>query len=98
MSEIDIALLPLNLPPILKKNAPLLKWVHCNHAGVDGCYSQDLFDQNIKVSTASGRSNEALAEHVFFFMLSLAYHAPSFYQAQKNHQWGIPNFGMLPIL
>ena len=64
-----------------------LKWIHCNHAGLNESARQEIFDRNIIVTGSAGRSGPVLAEHVLFFALSLIYHGPAQYEAQKAHKW-----------
>jgi phosphoglycerate dehydrogenase-like enzyme len=70
--------------------APKLRWVHCDHAGLNKSARPEVFERGLTVTSSAGRSGPVLAEHVMFFALAHAYNYPAFYQAQKNHQWGIP--------
>lgn len=70
--------------------APLLRWVHCDHAGLNGCAWPELFERGLLVTSSAGRSSPALAEHAIFFMLALAYQYPRLLEAQRAHQWGVP--------
>lgn len=71
-------------------NAPQLKWIHCDHGGLNMSAKRDVFNKDLIVTSSAGRSSPALAEHALFFMLALAYHFPAFYEAQKSHVWEIP--------
>lgn len=64
-----------------------LKWIHCCHAGLDKTARPELFDRGILLTGSAGRSAPALAEHVFAFLLSLAYDMPGLLQAQSRHRW-----------
>lgn len=70
--------------------APLLRWIHCDHAGLNSCAWPELFDRELLVTSSAGRSSPALAEHAIFFMLALAYQYPRFLDAQRAHQFGVP--------
>lgn len=69
--------------------APRLQWVHCGHAGLDRSATPDILASGLQVSSAAGRSAPALAEHALLFMLALAFRLDRFYEAQRQHRWGI---------
>lgn len=71
-------------------NAPALRWIHCDHAGLNKSARPELFERDLIVTSSAGRSAPALAEHALFFMLTLTYNFTGFYAAQQAHQWGIP--------
>lgn len=70
-------------------NAPNLKWVHCGHAGLDRSADPAVFDRDLRITSSSGRSSLALAEHAMLFMLALSFRLHRFYDAQRAHQWGV---------
>jgi len=70
--------------------APNLRWVHCDAAGLERSARPDVFEKGLLVTSSSGRTSPALAEHCLFFMLAFAYRFTDFLIAQKAHQWGIP--------
>jgi phosphoglycerate dehydrogenase-like enzyme len=70
--------------------APHLRWVHCDAAGLERSASPAVFEQGLQVTSSSGRTAPALAEHCLFFMLAFAYRFTDFLAAQRDHQWGIP--------
>lgn len=70
--------------------APNLRWVHCDAAGLERSASPAVFEKGLHVTSSSGRTAPALAEHCLFFMLAFAYRFTDFLAAQKAHQWGIP--------
>ncbi|WP_240415418.1 D-2-hydroxyacid dehydrogenase [Paenibacillus periandrae] len=84
----DVAVLERELDDRYLK-APSLRWVHCDHAGLNNCAWPEIFDRGLLVTGSAGRSAPALAEHALFFMLALAYRAPDFIDAQRAHHWGI---------
>lgn len=89
LERADVAILKSDLDERYL-NAPKLRWIHCDHAGLNKSAKKEVFDKKLLVSSSAGRSAPALAEHALFFMLALAYNFPAFYKAQKSHQWGIP--------
>jgi phosphoglycerate dehydrogenase-like enzyme len=72
-------------------NAPNLRWIHCDHAGLNKSARPEVFEKGIIVTSSAGRSGPVLAEHVMYFSLALTYKFTSFYAAQQAHQWGIPD-------
>ena len=78
--------------------APRLQWVHCGHAGLDRSATPDILASGLQVTSAAGRSAPALAEHALLFMLALAFRMDRFYEAQRQHRWGISGQGSLQPL
>jgi len=70
--------------------APQLRWIHCDHAGLNRYARPELLERDLIVTSSAGRSSPALAEHALFFMLALTYQYPRFLDAQRAHQWGVP--------
>lgn len=66
-----------------------LRWVHCDHAGIEKSARPEVFESGLLVTGSAGRSAPALAEHAMLFMLALCYHLPRFLDAQRKHTWGI---------
>lgn len=66
---------------------PNIKWIHCCRAGVDKSAKPELFARGIILTSSSGRSAPALAEHALMFMLSLTYDTPMLMRAQQKHEW-----------
>jgi phosphoglycerate dehydrogenase-like enzyme len=80
-------------------NAPKLKWVHCDHAGLTKSAKPVVFERGLIVTGSAGRSGPALAEHVLMFALMLCSRYPDFYEAQKRHEWRrTPEMGDLRAL
>ncbi|MBD2844132.1 D-2-hydroxyacid dehydrogenase [Paenibacillus sp. IB182496] len=71
-------------------NAPRLRWIHCDHAGLNNSARPEVFERGLLVSGSAGRSAPALADHALFFMLALTFQYPSFLDAQRAHLWGFP--------
>ncbi len=78
--------------------APGLRWIHCEHAGLDGSALGDALGAGIAVTSGAGRSAPALAEHALLFMLALAAQLPRFLQAQRRRHWGVPGQHQLRAL
>ena len=72
-----------------------LRWVHCDHAGIEKSARSEVFESGLLVTGSAGRSAPALAEHAILFMLALCYQLPRFLEAQRQHQWGIEGQGDL---
>lgn len=68
-------------------DAPRLKWIHCDHAGLTRSARPEVFEKGLIVTGSAGRSGPALAEHVMMFSLMLCARYPDFYEAQKRHEW-----------
>ncbi len=64
-----------------------LKWIHCCHAGLEKTIRPEIFDRDIILTSSSGRSAPALAEHALMFMLALTYDIPFLMNAKAAHQW-----------
>jgi phosphoglycerate dehydrogenase-like enzyme len=69
--------------------APKLRWIHCDHAGLNKSARPEVFEKGLLVTSSAGRSAPALAEHAMLFMLTFAYQLPRFMAAQREHRWGI---------
>lgn len=75
-------------------SAPHLKWVHCDHAGLDHAAAPDVLDRGLIITGSSGRSSTALAQHAFYFALALTYDARRLFADQEAHVWRvIPGYG-----
>lgn len=80
-------------------DAPHVKWVHCDHAGLNNSARKDVFDRGLIVTGSAGRSAPALAEHAMLFCLAHAARLPAIIDAQKQHRWlGGPELSGLSAL
>lgn len=86
LAEAEIAILKSDLDARFI-DAPRLKWVHCDHAGLTKSARPEVFEKGLIVTGSAGRSGPALAEHVMMFSLMLCARYPDFYEAQKRHEW-----------
>lgn len=68
---------------------PYVKWVHCCRAGVEKSARPEVFDRGIILTSSSGRSAPALAEHALMFMLALTYDLPMLLRAQNERKWAV---------
>ena len=66
-----------------------LKWIHCDHAGLNGSARPEVFARGIPVTGSAGRSAPVLAEHCVYFMLQGCYHTKELLDAQAKGQWGV---------
>jgi phosphoglycerate dehydrogenase-like enzyme len=86
LRDAEIAVITGDLDPRFI-DAPNLKWVHCDHAGLTKSARPGVFERDLIVTGSAGRSGPALAEHAIMFMLMLCSNYPAFYEAQKRRQW-----------
>ena len=89
LREADVAILNGN-PDRFVLEAPCLRWVHCDHAGIDGFAPPELLDGRFIVTTSAGRSASAVAEHALYFMLALSPEAHRLWRAHRRRVWGLP--------
>lgn len=82
----DVAILHADLDKRILEGRDL-RWIHCNHAGLNESARREVFERGIVLTGSAGRSGPVLAEHALFFALSLIYHSHAMHEAQKNHQW-----------
>lgn len=68
-------------------NAPNLAWVHCDHAGLNNSAKPEVIDNGLIVTGSAGRAAPALAQHIFFLALSLAYDVPSLVDMKRSKIW-----------
>lgn len=71
-------------------NAKKLEWLHMDAAGLDSIAQEDYINAGFPITGSAGRSDPAMAEHIFYFMLNLAYHTRTVLAAQDAHRWGYP--------
>ncbi len=67
--------------------APHLRWVHCDHSGLNRSARPDVFAKGLLVTGSAGRSAPALAQHGFYFALALTFEAERLFQHQRSHVW-----------
>ena len=87
LKRVDVAVLAGDLDGRYL-DAPNLRWIHCDHAGLNRSAVPELFERDDLVVTGSaGRNAAALAQHAMFFALALAYEAPRLIHSQEQHRW-----------
>ena len=88
LKDADVALLPLDVDErFLGDNQ--LKWIHCDHAGLNNSAKPEIFERGIILTGAAGRSAPVLAEHCIYFMFLSCYNTRELMRAQDNCQWGV---------
>lgn len=97
LATVEVALLARNIDRSYL-TAPRLRWIHVDHAGVEQSTFPELFERNIVLTSSSGRSAPALAEHALFFMLALNYNIFGILKAQRLRHWGVPGMDELRSL
>jgi phosphoglycerate dehydrogenase-like enzyme len=83
----DIALLEGDISAQILGEGKNLKWIHCNHAGVNRSARPEIFERGIILTCSAGRSGPVLAEHVFYLLLSLIYRSRLVEEQQRKHVW-----------
>ena len=94
ITRVDVAIIRGDLDSRFL-NQKQLRWVHCDHAGIEKSARPEVFESGMLVTGSAGRSAPALAEHAIMFMLNLCYQFPRFLDAQRQHKWGIEGQGEL---
>ncbi|MGI6725334.1 MAG: NAD(P)-dependent oxidoreductase [Christensenellales bacterium] len=84
----DVAVLETDLDERFLGDSSL-KWIHCNHAGLNKSARPEVFEKGIILTGSAGRSSPVLAEHCIYFMLNACYHTHELLAAQYTHQWGV---------
>ena len=90
IAEAEVAILAGDISREMLAAAKCLKWVHCDHAGVNNSAHPEIFDRGIFLTSSSGRSAPVLAEHIFYLMLSLTYNSRMIDRQQREHVWSNP--------
>ncbi|HEY4201971.1 MAG TPA: D-2-hydroxyacid dehydrogenase [Devosiaceae bacterium] len=93
LPTVDVAVLKADLTPQFVA-AQNLKWVHCDHSGVNkSARLEVLARRDLIVTGSAGRAAPALAQQTFFFALALTYDVEALVDARRRHQWRqIPGF------
>lgn len=92
LQQVDVAVLPFDLDQRFIE-APHLRWVHCDHAGLERSARPEVLAKGLLVTGSAGRSAEALAQHVFYFALALTFRSRQLLDMQAQHQWGgVPGY------
>jgi phosphoglycerate dehydrogenase-like enzyme len=87
IKDVDVALLGGDISREMLQAAKRVKWIHCDHAGLNASNHPEIHERGIILTSSSGRSAPVLAEHVFFLMLSLTYDSRLIETHQRGHIW-----------
>ncbi|MDR2571392.1 MAG: D-2-hydroxyacid dehydrogenase [Oscillospiraceae bacterium] len=87
LQEAEIAILDGDIDDNILENGKRLKWIHCNHAGINNSAKPEIFERGIILTGSAGRSAPVLAEHTFYLLLSLIYRSRLLEQQQREHVW-----------
>jgi phosphoglycerate dehydrogenase-like enzyme len=87
IKDVDVALLGGDISYEMLQAAKQVKWIHCDHAGLNASNHPEIYERGITLTSSSGRSAPVLAEHVFFLMLSLVYDSRLIETHQRGHIW-----------
>jgi phosphoglycerate dehydrogenase-like enzyme len=85
--DVDVAILGGDISREMLQAAKRIKWIHCDHAGLNASNHPEIYERGIILTSSSGRSAPVLAEHVFFLMLSLVYDSRLIETHQRDHIW-----------
>jgi phosphoglycerate dehydrogenase-like enzyme len=86
LERVDVAVLQADLDERHLK-APHLKWVHCDHAGLNKSARPEVFERGLIVTGSVGRAAPALAQHILYFVLGLTYDAPGLEEMKRRKAW-----------
>ena len=93
LKEADVAVLGGDLDDQILKEGVHLKWIHCDHSGINNSARPEIFERGIILTGSAGRSAPVLAEHALYLTLSLVYNAYGLLEDQRAHRWkGIPGY------
>ena len=84
LEHAEVAILNGDLNDQILREGQKLRWIHCDHSGLTYSARQEIFDRELAVTGAAGRSAPTLAEHAIMFMLSLTYALPELFELQKS--------------
>jgi phosphoglycerate dehydrogenase-like enzyme len=87
IKDADVAIVGGNVSVEMLNAAKNIKWIHGDFAGLNDSAHPEIFERGIILSSSAGRSAEVLAEHAFYFMLSLVYDSHSLEKNQHLHVW-----------
>jgi phosphoglycerate dehydrogenase-like enzyme len=92
LREVDVAVLAGDLDDRFFA-APNLRWIHCDHSGLNESARPEIFERGLIVTGSAGRAAPALAQHALFFALALTYDSPGLLNMQRRHVWrGLADF------
>ncbi|MDR3121931.1 MAG: D-2-hydroxyacid dehydrogenase [Clostridiales bacterium] len=83
----DVAILAGDADSLILEKGRQLRWIHCNHAGINNSARPEVFERGITLTSSAGRSGPVLAEHTFYLLLSLVYRSRLAERQQREHVW-----------
>lgn len=86
IQKADVAILNSDVDDLILSGKNL-RWIHCCRAGLDKSARPEIFERDLILTSSSGRSAPALAEHSLMFMLSLTYDVPMLLRAKADKVW-----------
>jgi phosphoglycerate dehydrogenase-like enzyme len=87
IKDVDVAILGGDISRTMLAAAKNIKWIHCDHAGLNKSAHPELFERGIYLTSSAGRSGPVLAEHAFFFIFSFLYDSYLTEKNQRAHVW-----------
>jgi phosphoglycerate dehydrogenase-like enzyme len=87
IKDADVAIIGGDVSREMLNVAKSIKWIHGDFAGLNNSAYPEIFERGIILSSSAGRSAEVLAEHAFYFMLSLIYDSHSLEKNQRARVW-----------
>jgi phosphoglycerate dehydrogenase-like enzyme len=93
IKDVDAAIMGGDISREVFLSAEKVKWIHCDHAGLNKSAFPEVFDRGVILSSSSGRSAPALAEHAIYFILSCIYDSRLLEEQQRAHSWHHPYSG-----
>jgi len=87
LREAEIAILDGDIDDTILSEGKKLRWIHCNHSGINNSSKPEVFKRGIILTGSAGRSAPVLAEHVFYLLLSLVYNSRLVEEQQRGHIW-----------
>jgi phosphoglycerate dehydrogenase-like enzyme len=70
------------------EEAPLLRWIQLNSAGMEHALKQRIVQaEDILITSVSGMHVQQIANYCMMMILAFHYKLPKFYEFQKQHKW-----------
>ena len=87
LPDADVVVWGGDFPEEYLETGKNLKWIHCEHSGINRSARPEIFRRGIILTGGAGRSGPVLAEHTFFLILSLIYRANLLHANKEKHVW-----------
>jgi phosphoglycerate dehydrogenase-like enzyme len=78
-------------PPLEIYALPKLRWIHGGHAGLERGLRPGCLRPGLALTSAAGRSAQALAEHAVYLMMDLAYAGERLRRLRRWHLYAAPD-------